>query len=601
MPQSQVSPLDKRQAAADLQRAFAAEQREALDEAENIYAGIIQRYPDFADAWHFYGLLLHRRKQSQKGLGALHRAHQLSPDNPLFLFNVSQVLMDTGDVEQGLACIERAHELDPDHGQIFMRYAQSMIERGPPEIILPKIQSHLEKSPESWHLWGLAGRWRERAGDFQGAVKAYKKAEEYAPANDPTPKVQLGSLYRSYDQPAEAKKYFNAALEIDPDCAQAHTGMANILAQEGKFEEAKTLCRKAMQLSPEAYGCWGLMARIHGKKEAPELIPELVRVEQEAQQNLRNASPIYFALGKFHEDTGDYDQAFENYKKANDLVAQFRPYMRETEDVITEDICAQLDETFIARSESVGVTGSGAVFVCGMPRSGTTLLETIVGSHPAVSMGGEMRFLADWMTRKKLSLAPPEKEKVGSWLAAAPDDLLKELALTWHGRMRELAGPNPLITDKMPDNFRNLGLIATCLPDARIIYVHRDARDNCFSCYATPFARGHNYSNTLDSLGHYYRQHERLVTHWKKVLPESKILDVTYEDLIADPEAQIRRIIDYLGLPWDARCLTPNKTERVVATASVHQVRQPIYSSSIGRWRRFEKYLGPLVAALGRT
>lgn len=590
-----------RQAAAELQRAFAAEQRNALDDAEKIYAGIVKRYPEFADAWHFYGLLLHRRNQSDRGLAALHRAHQLNPDNPLFLFNVSLVLMDTGDIEQGLSCISRAHELDPDHGQIFVRYAQLMLNQdGPPETILPEIERHLEKNPESWHLWALAGQWRERAGDVRGAREAYDKADRYAPETDPTPQVHLGVLHRTFGRVAEARDAFNIALRRDPDCAKAFMGLSNIAAQEGNFEEAKELCRKALQINPESYGGWSLLTRISDKDEAPQLISDLLEAQSKVGQSFRSA-PIRFALGKLFEDIGEYDKAFDNYKTANALMAQFKPYSRDAENGIVEDICNRMQEQFLTRASSIGLTGSGAVFICGMPRSGTTLTETIVGSHPSVAMGGELRFLPDWLSREKMSHSSSKGEPIGTWLAAAPDDLLESLARTWHHTMRELADGRELITDKMPQNFRNLGLIAACLPDARIIFMHRDARDNCVSCFTTPFDRGHNYSYSLKSLGHYYRLHEKLIGHWQATLPEGRILDVCYEDLIADPEPQIRRIIDYLGLPWDARCLTPNKTERVVATASVHQVRQPIYSSSIGRWRRFEKHLRPLLDELGES
>lgn len=601
MPRTHPPLPAMKQAATEMQRAFAAERRDALEEAEKIYAGIVGKYPDFADAWHYYGLLLHHRNQSDKGLAALHRAHQLSPDNPLFLFNVSQVLMDTGDIEQGLACIARAHELDPSHGQIFVRYAQLMLNQdGGPEIILPEIEHHLEKNPKSWHLWTLAGQWRERAGDLPGAIEAYDKADSYAPETDPTPQVYLGGLHRSYGHVAEARDSFNIALRRDPNCAKAYMGLSNIAAQEGNFDEAKKLCRKALQISPESYGSWSLLARISDKDEALQLISEILEAQPKTDQSFRG-TPIYFALGKLYEDVGEYDKAFENYKTANALMAQFRPYSKGAESRIVQDICDQMQKQFLARAKSVGLTGSGAVFICGMPRSGTTLVETITGSHPAVAMGGELKFLPNWLTREKMSRAPSEKEQVGTWLAAAPDELLKNLTQIWHHTMRELAHEHDLITDKMPQNFKNLGLIATCLPDARIIFVHRNARDNCVSCFTTPFDRGHNYSYSLESLGHYYGLHKTLIAHWQETLPKGKILDVCYEDLIAEPEPQIRRIVDYLGLHWDARCLTPNKTERVVATASVHQVRQPIYSSSIGRWRRFEKHLQPLLDELGEA
>lgn len=598
MHPSKTGSSEKRQAAAELKRAFMAEQNNALDEAEKIYAGILQKFPEFADAWHYYGLLLHQRGNSDHGLAALHRAHQLNPDNPLFLFNVSQVLMDTGDIEQGLACIRRAHELDPEHAQIFMRYAQWTLEQDHPETVLPEIEHHLKKSPDAWRLWMLAGQWKERAGDFPGALQAFEKAISLAPNNEPGIHVQLGFLHRTHDQPGKAKEAFETAIRRDPNNGRAYSGLALVAAQEGNFEDAKKMGHKALQLNPNAYSSWWLLSNISDKEETHELLAELVEAERAVKQSFRSM-PIYFALGKLYESSGEYDKAFANLLTGNALMAQMSPYSKEAENRIDDDICEQINSGFINRTSSVGVTGSGAIFICGMARSGTTLLETIIGSHPDVAMGGEMRFLSDWLTRQKMHLPASERELIGTWASNASNELLGDLARTWHDTMREFAKGHARITDKLPDNFRHIGLITACLPDARIIYVHRDPRDNCVSCFATPFATGHSYSYTLESLGHYYRQHEKLIKHWKKLLPPGKILDVTYEDLIKDPEAQIRRILDYLGLPWDARCLSPEKTERVVATASLHQVRQPIYSSSVGRWQRFEKHLQPLFDSLG--
>jgi len=585
-------------AANKLRAAFAAEERNDLDEATRLYAEITMQYPEFAAGWHYYGLLLHRQERSNDGLAALHRAHQIEPENPLFLSNIAQVLLETDDVEQALACISRAHELDPDHGQIFARYAQMMLEQGQARDMLPEVARHLDRHPDSWHLWLLAGKWRERAGDKAGAIIAFTTADRLAPAAEATPRLHLGALHRGYDEADLAEKNFLLARTKDPECARAFMGLANIAAQRGCFKEAKSLCRTALGTDSNLLSAWSFLSHISEPDEIQNLIPELEKAELSAVSNdhSHHHASIYFALGKSREDAGDYNRAFENYSKANAMVARFRPYYRAAEEISALDIQRQISETFVNRADSFGQVGSGAVFIIGMPRSGTTLVETIVGSHPAVAMGGEMRFLQDYLTQQTLKSA--DFDGMATWLHNASDTTLGKLARRWHEVLRTTAGEHALVTDKLPENFRNVGLILACLPDARIIYVHRDPRDNCVSCYATAFARGHNYSYSLQALGHYYQLHTKMIEHWETILSSDKILDLEYESLITEPETQIRRLIDYLDLPWDERCMTPDKTKRLVATASVHQVRQPIHSRSIGRWHRFESHLQPLLDAL---
>lgn len=580
-----------------LEAAFAAERRNDAGAAVRQYAKLTEQYPDFPAGWHYYGLLLHRQGGSDQALQALYRAHRLEPDNPLYLANVAQVLRETGDVEQALACLHRAHELDPDHAQILSKYAQLLLACGRGEEILPELERHLERASAAWHLWLLVGHCREQGGDKVGAYSAYGEAARQAPAGEAAPFIRMGILHRKYDEPAGAEASFGRALERAADSGQAYLGLANIAAQRGDFGAARDLCRKALAGDPNLYAIWGFLANIGPGEDTNSFVAELESAVRAAAGDPQRW-PLHFALGRAYELLKDYDRAFSDYATGNALAAPFRPYHPDAEEAGAENIRTRIDAEFIGRAARIGQAGSGAIFICGMPRSGTTLLETILGSHPDVAMGGEMRFLGDWLMRHTRIGAG--RENVGDWLRSAGDDILRDLAAEWRGVMRQTAGETRLVTDKMPGNFRNLGLIATCLPDAQIVYVKRNALDNCLSCFTTGFAEGHNYSYTLEALGHYYQLHASLIEHWHRVLGPDRILTVEYESLIRDPGIQVRRLLAHLGLAWEPRCLTPHKTERYVATASIRQVRQPIYSHSAGRWRRFEHHLLPLQSALSR-
>ena len=231
------------------------------------------------------------------------------------------------------------------------------------------------------------------------------------------------------------------------------------------------------------------------------------------------------------------------------------------------------------------------VFIVGMPRSGTTLIEQILASHPGLYGAGELAVFNEIV--QDLRLPAPDSP---DWATLLPR--LRELGKIYLDRVWALSPDSRFISDKLPGNFRHLGLLQLMLPGARIIHAIRDARDCCVSCYTMHFRTGHEYSYDLGTLGHYFLRYRQLMAHWHRVLPPGRILDLRYEDMVEDPEREARRLLDYMGLPWDPACLKFYRNKRAVNTASLAQVRQPIYSSSRGRWRRFEKHLAPLLEIL---
>ena len=314
-----------------------------------------------------------------------------------------------------------------------------------------------------------------------------------------------------------------------------------------------------------------------------------------ASYDTDNQIGLHFALGKAFADVGDHQQSFQHLLKGNALKRQ--EFVEHDEARLLARF-ARIEAVFSAKllddRKSLGNPSSVPVFIIGMPRSGTSLVEQILASHPDVFGAGERYELGDLAQ----AIAGPEGAEYPEAVAGLPGEALHALGTSYLDAIQPLAPAAKRITDKMPGNFFHAGLIHLALPNARIIHTCRDPRDTAMSCFSTLFAMGHPHTYDLAELGRYIRAYETLMAHWRRVLPQSAMIEVQYETLVDNLETEAKRIVDYCGLEWDEACLSFHKTKRPVRTASVIQVRQPIYNSSIGRWQPYEKELQPFLRAL---
>jgi tetratricopeptide (TPR) repeat protein len=385
---------------------------------------------------------------------------------------------------------------------------------------------------------------------------------------------------------AEARDCYQRVLRAAPRNVQALVGSGQIEAVEGRFAEAEALYRRALEIDPGASYAWAALVWL--RKMTPADSGWLKRAEQVAASGLTplDEATLRFAMGKYCDDVGDYAQAFRNYRRANELhKMRAEPYNPERRTRFVDDMVRVYTREALSRA-CVSVPDSArAVFVVGMPRSGTSLVEQIIASHPAAKGAGELNFWGRFVHQHETAIR----------LALLPEPQRKKAALEY---LRVLAGYSRdalRVVNKQPLNSDRLGLIHSALPNARIIYLSRDPIDTCLSCYFQQFLPALNFTMDLSELAHYYREHQRLVAHWRNVLPAQTLLEVPYAELVADQETWTRRILDFLGLPWDERCLDFHQTVRPVTTASVWQVRQKIYGTSIERWRNYEKFIKPLL------
>jgi len=368
------------------------------------------------------------------------------------------------------------------------------------------------------------------------------------------------------------------------------TSLGQLASLEGRFAEAETLFKRALEIDPKAWLGWVGLARMRKMTAADTAWLKGAQASADSGLPPLNEASLRYAIGEFHDQTGEYSQAFRSVQRAKELVRTAAvPYNRDGRTRLVEALMRVYTPDVLAREKPGASDSTLPVLVLGMPRSGTSLVEQIVASHPAATGAGEVEFWTPIIFKQSSSL-----------LHEPPDEpTRRKLAEGYLRVLTANSGNASHVVDKSPFNSEYLGIIHSVFPKARVIYLRRDPIDTCLSCYFQDFPPLLNFTLDLSDLAHFYRNHHRLMEHWRRALPPGTLLDVPYEGLVADQEGWTRRILEFLGLPWDERCLNFESNERSVATASFWQVRQKVYKSSVGRWHNYERFIGPLLELKG--
>jgi tetratricopeptide (TPR) repeat protein len=383
-----------------------------------------------------------------------------------------------------------------------------------------------------------------------------------------------------------AKEYVEAAFASEPNNANALAMLGARLQAIGRISEAEEAFRKSIEIQPnQGFSYCSLIRNAKVTDEWRPTLDKMERLVRAGNLNERGLSYLHYGLGKAYDDLARYKLALEHFDKANAISyrlkfgsksmdrERLRSYVDWTIQTFTRD--------FLLNNASSSTPSVDPIFVLGMMRSGTTLVEQILSSHPQTEGAGERSF---WIHHAQEAIQP----------GTATIDRLKldGLISRYTDELRALFPHSCRITDKMPGNYRVLGVIASALPVAKIIHTKRNPIDTCLSIYMTPNRVANPFANNRENIVFAYRQYERLMSHWIQVLGPDRLLTVQYEELVANPEPAVRTMIEFCGLPWDDRCLKPEENERSVVTPSVWQVRQPVYTSSVERWRQYEPWLG---------
>jgi tetratricopeptide (TPR) repeat protein len=422
-------------------------------------------------------------------------------------------------------------------------------------------------------------------GEFAASETALRRAVKQDP-KDPKALTSLGLTLGMRARLGEARECFAKSLRMKPRDAATLTSLGWIAGIEGHFEEAEKHYRGALAADSRHPGAWALLAGLRRMSDADKDWLE------GAEQTLAGGVPpleetkLRYAMGKYFDDLGKYSRAFEQYKRANELQKLLAaPYDRAARTKFVDEMISAYTRERLAQPAKGASESSKPLLVTGMMRSGTSLVEQIIASHPQAMGAGELDF---W------NVAARKQQESGRRELDEP--LTRNLGESYLKLLERHSSTALRVVDKSTFNTDHLGLILQVLPRARIIYVQRDPVDNCLSCYFQDFANVASFTLDLGDLAHHYREHHRLVSHWRSVLPEGALLVVPYAELVADPGKWSRRIVEFAGLEWDSRCLEFHATQRPVLTASNWQVRQRVYSSSVGRWRHYEKFIRPLLA-----
>jgi tetratricopeptide (TPR) repeat protein len=551
-----------------------------------------------------------RLLQSLNNLGSIARAMKdipaavdwyrqalaVQPDYLESLSNLGAVLLESDEFEAAAEPLERALRLQANYPEArcnlgLLRLKQERID----EAINLLSQSLRLRSKYPEAMVGLALALHEKdqlpeARRLLSEVVALdpRKADAWC---------HLGTVCQELGDTGEAENAFNQALALDLTLADALTGLGNLRLEHGKIEEAEGLLKQAIGADADHLGARFHLTQVRkvkpGDANLAALEAKLAVVDSLSDEKKIS---LHYALGKAYDDLREWDKAFHHFTEGARLKRAKCAFDPALEANRIDRIINTVDRDFIRRLHGRGSPSDLPVFVLGMPRSGTTLTEQIIASHPDVHGAGE---LPDLMAIAQRQSAPAERLPFPDNLQKLTPELLTGWGQDYVEGLRKRHPGVKRITDKMPGNYMALGLIPLMMPHARIIHVKRNPIDTCVSCFTRLFNRHQDATYDLRELGHHYAQYARLMDHWRSVLPSDSFLEVQYEDIVADMAHQARRLIDFTGLPWNDACLAFHETQRIVRTASLAQVRQPIYTSSVERWRHYERHLAPLFEGLG--
>jgi tetratricopeptide (TPR) repeat protein len=484
---------------------------------------------------------------------------------------------------EAIAALQRAVAINPRYADAHFRMGIALEKLGDVRSAVAAYDRATGLQPTLTEAWFRAGALVYTMGHLEEAIGCFRRAANSGP------KSRFGRLAAARallteNREVEAERALRQMLALDPGNALAQDLLGNLLAESGRFEEARECFMRAVTLAPLMAGSYYDLVRCRPVTHADvDLVTSMQAALDTPGLEVAHRMRVHLALGKAADDLGDYARAMQHFDSADRLRDGTASFDSVAFDLEVQRLIQRCEPDLIGRASELGTADTTPVLVIGMPRSGTTLLEQIVSSHPGVRAGGELNFWnergATWHQSGRSAIEAP-------FLRQAATDYLRVL--------RAIGPKSARVTDKMPFNFLWAGLIHLAFPRATLIHCRRSPIDTALSIHQTLFHPSLAFPTGGAKLVAYFRTYQRLMDHWRKVLPPERFIEVEYEELTRHPEPVIRRIVASCGLPWDDGCLHPELNPRSVKTPSKWQTRQPIYRHSVQRWRRYEPWLGPL-------
>ena len=586
-----LSNSDAQQTDESIQDGLAHYQAGRLQQAETIFQTILQEHPQHPDALHLLGVLKHRAGDHATAVGLIEEAIKSNPTAPAFFNNCGEVYRALQNYDSAIARYEQALALNPKYAEAFYNLGLALNELGRHEEAVARYEQAIALKPDFAEACNNLGNALHKLGRHDQAMVPLEQAlalePELAEAHS-----NRGNVLQELSRHDEAIASYEQALTLKPDFAEAHYNLGISLQDMGRQEDSIASYERALALKPDHAEARRSLTLIN---PSPDQIPLLEQRLTEPSTSEDDAIHLHFALADLFDQANEVTEAFDHYGAANALKRKTINYDIRGHTVFVDRLIKTYAKSFFETNTVRGSDSELPVFILGLPRSGTTLVEQIVSSHPQMFGAGELGSLMtiEEGIAKKIETSHPYPEGISS----CKDSVAAEFSTRYLRELSEYSPSAIRITDKMPSNFLRIGLIKTLFPKAHIIHCKRNALDTCTSIFLNYLVKGHDYSFDLEELGQYYLDYERLMRHWRGVVAD-EIFEVQYEELVTDQEPVSRQLIEHVGLEWDDTCLDFHENKRVVKTASNLQVRKPIYKNSINRWRRYEKQLAPLVAML---
>lgn len=505
---------------------------------------------------------------------------------------LGQFAFQQGHDEKAEKMLLKATSLDDNRAVYHRDLAEIIYFRGKPKNALRSIDRSLRlnfNDPKSHYIAALT---LSALGENLKAIEAYKTAIKLYPGFGAAYN-NLGTQLEATGHPDQAKDAYIQAIKINPNNSEAHNNLAVLLIANGDINNAQKHLETAIRLKPANIEAHHNLSPLKKYKIDDEHIKQLEKIEPDAEKlSTENQARLYFTLGKAYSDLEKFDTAFKYFSYGNKIKRASFHYDEKAVFKLMEKIKNVFSASFVKTVKKASNHDQTAVFIVGMPRSGSTLIEQILSSHSDIHAGGELTILAE-IIKEKINNFPWEIEKI------AEDELL-DIGKDYLGKLKALNPDAKRIVNKLPANFHYVGLIAKILPGAHIINTRRNPLDCCFSNYTRLFQQLMPFVYDLDELGRYYNRYQDLMNHWHQVLPKHMLIDVSYEDIVVNIEKEARNLIKFIGLEWQEQCLDFYQNKRTVHTASADQVRKPIYTTAIEKWRPYEKHLTPLIDVLNK-
>jgi tetratricopeptide (TPR) repeat protein len=596
-------------------------------DAKTYYKNSINLNPDYSQAMNNLSVIYRQEGEYKKSEELLLKIAALSPDNVIAINNLAINYNEAGEYDKSLNAYKKALSIKPDYFEAYYNIGNLYRLLDDDDSAIKSYHEALRIKPDFVEAQNNIAVAYMEIKDYSRAVFHFSEAIKINPTYKLT-YINFANLYKKTGANDKARSLYEKAIEIDPQYMDAYYNLACLHYDIGRPELAIKDFKKAIELNSgfaPAYKNLGNVYKDLGDIDlaidmfykAIEINPafseayrELTSVKKLDKDNaefklmkrmftydvLRDDQKVNLAFGlaKSYQDFKEYDEAFKYIIEANKARRRLIPYSPDYTKKIFSETKKIFTKSYIEKNQPFGLADQAPIFILGMPRSGSSLIEQILATHSQVYGAGELDFI-DKSINKICSL--PTKLDYPECLQILDESSIRQLAESYTQLLMQFSATEEYITDKMPQNFFYVGLIKIMFPNAKIIHSNRDAMDTCFSIYKHGFYEGHAYADDLNDLGEYYRLYEDLMQHWNNVLPNT-IFEVKYENMVANQEDETKRLLEFCGLPWEENCLSFYKTKRKVHTASATQVRKGIYKDSVKLWKRYEKQLQPLKEAL---